>query len=147
MCAPAPAPAHMPSAVRLYHRALDALLEGKHAAALAGFRKFLSLYPTHGYADNAQYWIGECFYDLNQFRSAAREFRRVAERYPHGNKVPDALLKLGYAELQVGNRREGRQVLESLRRTYPRFEASKLAARRLDDDAAGAKVAVGMATP
>jgi tol-pal system protein YbgF len=136
------------AAVPLYHRSLDALLDGRHAAALAGFRKFVALYPTHGYADNAQYWIGECFYDLNQFKSAAREFRRVAERWPHGNKVPDALLKLGYAELQAGNRREGRQALESLRRNFPHKEAAQLAARRLDEDnAAGPKVTVGMATP
>ena len=41
--------------------------------ALTGFRKFLARYRTHGYADNAQYWIGECYYDLNQFHAAARE--------------------------------------------------------------------------
>ena len=97
----------------------------------AGFRRFLARYPRHDYADNAQYWIGECYYDLKQYHAATREFRRVVERYPRGNKVPDAMLKLGFSQLAAGERREGRQVLESLRKTYPKHEAARLAALRL----------------
>lgn len=124
-----PIPAAEP--LRLYRRSLEALHAGHHAAALAGFRTFLAQYPQHDYADNAQYWIGECYYDLSQFQGAAREFRRVVERYPRGNKVPDALLKLGFSELATGDRRDGRRVLESLRRSYPRHAASRLASERL----------------
>jgi tol-pal system protein YbgF len=117
--------------LRLYREALAALRAGHDAVALAGFRKFLARYPRHDYADNAQYWIGECYYDLKEFRSAVREFRRVVERYPHGNKVPDAMLKLGFAHLADGDRRDGRQVLVSLRRSYPRHAAARLATERL----------------
>ena len=117
--------------LRLYRDALAALRAGHNAVALTGFRKFLTRYPRHDYADNAQYWIGECYYDLKQFRSAVHEFRRVVERYPHGNKVPDAMLKLGFAHLAQGDRRDGRQVLESLRRSYPRHAAARLAIERL----------------
>jgi tol-pal system protein YbgF len=117
--------------LRLYRDALAALRAGHNAVALAGFRKFLTRYPRHDYADNAQYWIGECYYDLKQFRSAVHEFRRVVERYPQGNKVPDAMLKLGFAHLAQGDRRDGRQVLESLRRSYPRHAAARLAMERL----------------
>ena len=125
---PAPA-ANEP--LRLYRQSLDALHAGRHAAALGGFRKFLALFPRHDYDDNAQYWIGECYYDLKQYKSALREFRRVVDRYPHGNKAPDALLKMGFAHLALGDRRDGRQDLESLRRLYPQHTAARLADARL----------------
>jgi tol-pal system protein YbgF len=117
--------------LRLYRQALDALHAGRHGAALVGLRKFLVRFPRHDYDDNAQYWIGECYYDLKQYKSALREFRRVVDRYPHGNKVPDALLKMGFAHLALGDRRDGRQDLESLRRLYPKHAAARLAVARL----------------
>ena len=132
--------------LRLYRQSLDALRAGRHAAALAGFRKFLARFPRHDYDDNAQYWIGECYYDLKQYKAAVREFRRVVDRYPHGNKVPDAMLKMGFAHLAMGDRRDGRQDLESLRRTFPRHAAAHLAMERLaqPDDRAPPTVTLEM---
>jgi len=117
--------------LRLYRAALMELRTGHHGDALAGFRRFLSRYPAHDYADNAQYWIAECYYDLKQHQTAAREFRRVIERYPAGNKVPDAMLKLGFSHLALEQMPEGRQVLESLVRAYPKHAAAALATTRL----------------
>jgi tol-pal system protein YbgF len=132
--------------LRLYRQALDALHVGRHAAALTGLRKFLARYPRHDYADNAQYWIGECYYDLRQYKAAVREFRRVVDRYPHGNKVPDAMLKIGFADLATGDRRDGRQVLEALCKSYPRHAATRLAVARLaqPDDRAPPTVTLEM---
>jgi TolA-binding protein len=77
-------------AFRLYRRSYEALRQGQHDGAVDGFREFLRRYATHDLADNAQYWLGECYYDSKDFPAAVREFRRVVERFPHGNKVPDA---------------------------------------------------------
>jgi tol-pal system protein YbgF len=126
-------------ALRLYRQSLSALNTGHVSKAVAGFRKFLARYPHHSYADNAQFGVAECYYDLKQFHSSAREFRRVIERYPHGNKVPEAMLKLGLSQLATGERRDGRRVLETLRRTYPRQPAAHVASERLaqaDEDPA-----------
>lgn len=142
---PEPIPAEP---LRDYRAALLQLRAGHHAEALAGFRRFLGRYPTHDYADNAQYWIGECYYDLKQHQTAAREFRRVIERYPSGNKVPDALLKLGFSHLMLGQTVEGRQVLESLVRAYPRHASAALATTRLGELRPGkADVSLGTIVP
>jgi tol-pal system protein YbgF len=82
-------------------------------------------------ADNSQYWLGECFYDRKDYASAVREFRKVIEHYPSGNKVPDALLKVGYSYLLLGSTEAGKQTLLQLQRSYPRHEAAGLAAARL----------------
>ena len=118
-------------AFRLYRRSYEALRLGKHDEAAEGFREFLRRYTAHDLADNAQYWLGECYYDVKDFASAVREFRRVVERFPHGNKVPDALLKVGYSYLALGSIDAGKQTLEQLIRSYPRHETAVLATARL----------------
>ncbi|HEY2902726.1 MAG TPA: tol-pal system protein YbgF [Polyangia bacterium] len=159
---PAPAPAVPPTTLardgtewcepvaaeplRIYRDALEALRAGHHAAALAGFRRFLDRYPVHDYADNAQYWIGECYYDLRQYQAATREFRAVIERYPRGNKVPDAMLKLGFSHLALGQTADGRQVLDSLVHAFPKHEAATLATARLTEPPFGAKTNVSLGT-
>ncbi|MGB8295268.1 MAG: tol-pal system protein YbgF [Polyangia bacterium] len=126
-------------AFRLYRRAYEALRQGQHDGAAEGFREFLRRYAAHDLADNAQYWLGECYYDTKDFPAAVREFRRVVERFPHGNKVPDALLKVGYSYLALGSIEAGKQTLEQLVRSYPRHETAVLATARLAElDRAGA---------
>jgi tol-pal system protein YbgF len=120
-----------PQAVSLYRKAFEALRAGRHDEAMQGFKDFLRAYPTHELADNSQYWLGECYYDRKDYTSAVREFRRVIERYPNGNKVPDALLKVGYSYLALGSGEAGRQTLTQLQRSYPRHEAAVLAGTRL----------------
>jgi tol-pal system protein YbgF len=125
---------HAPPAadpLKLYRAAYDDLRAGRHVEAVRGFREFVRLYPHHDYADNAQYWLGECFYDQKQFLQAAAEFRAVVAKYPLGNKAPDALLKLGYCLLAVGEQARGREMLEQVPGTYPRTEAARLAGERL----------------
>ena len=118
-------------ALESYRSSLDALQAGRHADAAAGFRAFVREHPTHDYADNAQYWLAECYYDLKDFATAAREFRRVVDVYPQGNKVPDALLKLGYSYLRLDKMDLGRAALVELERAYPKHEAAGRAAARL----------------
>lgn len=134
------------AAVRLYRDGLESFRGGHVAAAIVTFRKFLKKYPQHHYGDNAQFALGECYYDLGQYRAAVRELRLVGQRYPHGNKVPDAMLKLGDANLALGDAREARQVLEALRHSYPHHAAAQLASERLAkvDEKISTNVALGM---
>jgi len=128
-----PAEAPDPAPLRLYREALDHLKAHQHAEAVAGFRQFVKENPHHDYADNAQYWLGECFYDLKDHRSAVREFRQVVERFPEGNKVPDALLKTGYSYLALGEVAAGKQALGEVVRAYPKHEAARLAELKLKE--------------
>ncbi|HTJ40769.1 MAG TPA: tol-pal system protein YbgF [Kofleriaceae bacterium] len=115
-----------------YQSAVDALKQGDHAAAIAGLREFVRRYPDHDYADNAQYWLGEAYYDQKDYKRAAEEFRKTVERYPRGNKAPDALLKLGYSYAALGQIEQARATLEQVVAVYPRTGPAQLAAQRLD---------------
>jgi tol-pal system protein YbgF len=136
--APAPRPAPAPNALDLYRRSLEALRSGRHDEAVTGFREFLQRFAGHEFADNAQYWLGECFYDRKDYGAAAREFRRVVERYPQGNKVPDAMLKLGFSYFAAGSCDPARQALDQLVHAYPKHDAATLATARLAEPSCAA---------
>ncbi|HEY5949384.1 MAG TPA: tetratricopeptide repeat protein, partial [Kofleriaceae bacterium] len=60
------------------------------------------------------------------------EFRATIEVYPRGNKVPDALLKVGYCYSALGQADKARAVLEQVVNLYPKSEPAALAAKRLE---------------
>jgi tol-pal system protein YbgF len=115
-----------------YRAAVDLVKAGKHDEAQTALRAFLKKYPRHDYADNAQYWLGEDFYAQKDFTHALAEFRATIETYPRGNKVPDALLKVGYCYQALGQPDKARAVLEQVVSLYPKSEPAALATKRLE---------------
>ena len=45
-------------------------------------REFVKKFPEHDYADNAQYWLGECFYDRKDYSMAVRSPPRGRQVLP-----------------------------------------------------------------
>jgi tol-pal system protein YbgF len=115
-----------------YRAAVELVKASKFDDAVAALRAFIARYPRHDYADNAQYWLGEAFYAQKDYAHALVEFRRVVEVYPRGNKVPDALLKVGYCYQALGQGEKARAVLEQVVNNYPKSEPATLAAKRLE---------------
>ena len=115
-----------------YRAAVELVKGGKHDEAVAALRAFLVKYPRHDYADNAQYWLGETFYHQQDYAHALAEFRTVIETYPRGNKVPDALLKVGYCYQALGQTDKAHAVLAQVVNLYPKSEPAALAAKRLE---------------
>ncbi len=115
-----------------YRAAVELLKNGKSDDAIAALRAFIVRFPKHDYADNAQYWLGEAFYAKKDFTKALVEFRATIETYPRGNKVPDALLKVGYCYQALGQADKSRAVLEQVVNLYPKTEPAALAAKRLE---------------
>ena len=115
-----------------YRAAVELVKAGSHSEAIDGLRAFLRKFPRHDYADNAQYWLGEAFYAQKDYPHALGEFRNVIETYPRGNKVPDALLKVGYCYHALGQSEKAKAVLEQVVNLYPKTEPAALAAKRLE---------------
>ncbi|HEU5059758.1 MAG TPA: tol-pal system protein YbgF [Kofleriaceae bacterium] len=132
--APAAGPRRRPADPRAeYQRYLDAARAGNHDYAAQGLRSFLDQHPGHDLADNAQYWLAETYYARKRYALAAVEFEKVVERYPGGNKLPDALLKIGYCRAQAGKRAEAIAVLRRLVRAHPASAPAALARVKLEE--------------
>jgi len=117
--------------MRDYESALTMYRSGKHTAAAQAFQTFLARYTRHAYADNALYWLGECFYDTKNYQLALKVFRRVVEQYPTGNKAPDALLKMAYSYLKLREPENARTVLAQVVESFPKSQVARLASEAL----------------
>ena len=116
-----------------YQRYVAALRGGNHEFASLGLRAFLDRHPRHDLADNAQYWLAESYYDRKQFALAQVEFQKAVDRYPRGNKKPDAMLKVAFCQLQLGKLAEGRAALQRLVTSFPDSSPAALARAKLEE--------------
>lgn len=128
---PAPASGTGADPQSLYNSAYNDYLKGSYDLALREFQEYLANFPTTDLADNATYWIGECYYRQRRFRQAVEQFDLVLERYPRSDKVAAATLKKGYAHLELGERSQGVVQLRHVIRQYPTSDEANLARQRL----------------
>ena len=123
----------------VYAQSFDALKAGSYSVAITGFKDFLNNYPSSPLAENAQYWLGEAYYVTHDLDSAATAFRNVTQKWPNSRKTPDALLKLGYTQLDQKKVSEGRATLNQVVQKYPGTDAARLANERLQRTSAPPK--------
>lgn len=117
---------------KAYQAAFDTLKEGRYKKAKSELNAFLSKYPTSSFAGNAQYWLGEAHYVTRSFSQGIIEFEKVLNQYSSSNKVPDAMLKLGYTYYEMKQFDQSKQILQNLRDAFPKSTAARLAGKRLD---------------
>ena len=115
----------------LYDLARKDMEAGNFALALGEFSQVLENFPQSEVADNACYWLGECYYAQKDFAKAAQTFQRLLKDYPQGDKVPDALLKLGYALAEQKDQVKAAEALRTLIEKYPDSSGAKLAKEKL----------------
>jgi len=131
--APAPSSARPVGTDQQNYQAAFELIQGrKYEEAGRAFTQFLAAFPTSPLADNAQYWLAETQYVRGQFQPALAEFQKVVSQYPQSAKIPDALLKAGYCQAELGNRDAARTSLQQVMRQYPDTTAARLATQRLE---------------
>jgi len=116
---------------QLYDTAYLDFMRGKYDVAISEFRRYLESFSQSDNADNAQYWIGECFYSLGKLDSAEAGFRQVVMAYPRGNKVPAAEYKLGLVYLAQDRKPEAKNQFRKVVKEYPGSAEAGLAQERL----------------
>ncbi len=135
-----PAPANIPTASvplsslseqALYDQAKQAFDAGELEKARQGFQEFTKRFPDSQNADNAQFWIGEIYYREKWYEKAIVEYQKVVEDYPKGNKIRSAMLKQGYAFLNIGDKANARLILKDLISKYPNTTEAQLATQKL----------------
>ena len=88
---------------RAYEAAQGQRKIGNYQGAIAGFRNFLSQYPKSTLSHRAQYWIGDSYYNLRDFKNAIASQQRLISAYPDSSSVPDALLNIASSQLEQGD--------------------------------------------
>jgi tol-pal system protein YbgF len=105
--------------------------KGNYELAAAGFQEYLKEAPDSPQADDAQYWIGECYYGLQQWDRAVQEFLKVRDLYSGGDKVAAATYKIGLTFIRKNDNATARRYLETVVREFPGSEEARLAQDKL----------------
>ncbi len=101
-----------------YINALSSYQNGNFMGAIDDFEMLIRNDSQNDLADNAQYWIGECYYALDEYSRAIESFRKVMN-YTDSNKADAAQLKIGYSYLNSGDKNNGYNELERLLEMFP----------------------------
>ena len=115
--------------VREYQAALAEVEARRWESALAALEQFARAHPDHPYADNAIYWQGEVLYARRDYRRALAVLEALVTRYPGGNKVPDALLRIGFCLQRLGDPDRARATFRQVREQFPDSVAARMASR------------------
>lgn len=105
----------------LYQQALQIFNKRQYEEAIALFNNLLKHYPDGQYAANANYWIGECYYAINDFASAINAFKKVLT-FKHNQKGDDAQNKIALCLLKMGRSLEAKAEFKKLVERYPASE-------------------------
>lgn len=125
------APAPVKNQKQLYHSAYETLRNGHNVRAISAFKSLLNEFPNGEYATNSQYWLGEAYKVNRDLNSAKRAFTKVVTQHANSPKVPDALLKLGYIELEQNNTAKAKDYLTKITVNHPGTTAAHLARKKL----------------
>jgi len=120
-----------------YQAAFELLKQQRYEAAGAAFGQFLASFPDSQLADNAQYWLAEAYYVTDMFEDALSQFQVALRDDQRSRKIPDALLKIGYSNYELGRWDGARSALTRVRGDFPDSTAARLAdqrIKRMDDE-------------
>lgn len=114
----------------IYDMAYTDFTKGNYELAINGFRKFLSDFSD---ADNAQYWLGECYNALGNYPDALQAFKNVVSNYPMSKKAPPAMYKIITISKATGDTLTAQGYLRELIGVYPNSPEAKLAKEAMTD--------------
>lgn len=114
-----------------YAAAYELFREAKYDKSREAFENFLKQYPDTEFSDNAQFWIGECYYFEKKYEKAIIEYEKVTKNFPDGNKVPYALLKQGLSFLRLGDKASAKLLLQQVIKDFPNTSQARIARAKL----------------
>lgn len=117
---------------RLFNTSLSDFTVGQWTLCIQGFTTYLQSYSRTDAADDAQWYIGECYYNDGKFAEAIDAYNRTITSYPKGDRVPDAYYKLGLAFESAKQRDRARETWETLMKLFPEHDSARLAKQNVD---------------
>ena len=115
----------------LYNNGLRDYNAGKTDLATQEFDDYLKFYPNTDLAGNASFYLAEIEFKAGNYAQAAKDYDKVLENFPSGNKVAAAHLKKGYAFAELGQKDAAVAELQALLQRFPRAPEAAQAKEKL----------------
>jgi tol-pal system protein YbgF len=114
-----------------YETALNQFKVGNYQLAITNFQSFMTNFSSSELLPSAQYWIGNAYYSMRDYKSAIAAQQKVVRLWPENSKAPDALLNIASSQAELGENTAARETLRTLVKKYPSSSASEQAKQRL----------------
>ncbi len=117
----------------IYNMAYADYLKGNFALAIDGFKIYLDNFSQSPFADNALYWIGECYFSQKEYEEAISRYNQLILNFPLGDKVPAAYLHKGISLMELDRNEEALSVFKLMVSKYPLEEETKIAQEKIKE--------------
>lgn len=114
-----------------YDAGVSALRTGNVDGGVERLKRFATENPRHARADNALYFASLGLVGLGDPKGAAELLEGLVARYPAGDVVTDALLKLAECRLRLAQPADARAIYTRLVTAFPGTAAATQAEQRL----------------
>lgn len=115
----------------LFNAAMEQYRRRAYGTAREGFQQFVTQFPSHEWAPDAQYFVGETYREEKDYEGAQREYARVLELYPNSKRAPTALYKSGLVEADRGNTERACDFFRRTEAGYPNSDEARLAREQM----------------
>src|SRR3989475_8875143 len=114
-----------------YEAALNQFKLSNYQLAITSFHSFMTNFSSSELVPSAQYWIGNAYYAMRDYKSAIAAQQKVVRLWPENSKAPDALLNIASSQSELGESPAARETLRALVKRYPSSPAAEQAKQRL----------------
>lgn len=116
---------------QIYESALNQFKVGNYQSSIAAFQTFMASFSASQLVPSAQYWVGNAYYALRDYKAAIAAQQKVVLTWPDNAKAPDALLNIASSQAELGDQKSTRETLKILLTKYPLSPAAEQAKQRL----------------
>ncbi|WP_455852978.1 cell division protein CpoB [Pantoea endophytica] len=128
----AAAPAQTGDANTDYNAAVALILEKKqYDQAITALQAWVKKYPDSTYQPNANYWLGQLYYNKGKKDDSAYYFATVVKNYAKSPKAPEALFKVGVIMQEKNDTAKAKAVFQQVIKQFPNSDSAKQAQKRL----------------
>ena len=120
-----------------YKDAFRVFAQKNYIKSVKMFEDFLIKYPNDQDVDNAQFWIGQAYFNQKNYFLSESAFRKVLRNYPHGEtrngyKSADSILMLGRIYTSRSRPIRARYYFKKVVELFPQSRSASKAKKELE---------------
>lgn len=104
--------------INAFNKAMSMFKSGKYTDAVLAFNQFDETYPDHTLAGSAQFYAGESYLQMGEFKLAINEYEKVLSSYRSSPRMASALVRLSQCHKLSGQPGESEKYFAMAKTTY-----------------------------
>ena len=113
-----------------FDTARDDYMAGRYDLAVDGFTSFIRAFPKHPNAAEAQYDIGQAYFNQGKYPDARQALQQVIDAYPQSPAAPEAYFKLGQTYERLNQIDMAKRAYDTVVKNYPDTTMSVILAKQ-----------------